>query len=49
MRPRKVREEREAVKGSVMVWRPWQLKQLGISEGCAVSMPSIQHFFRSIS
>lgn len=46
MRPLEAGEEREAIKGSVAVWRPWQLKQLELLEGCAVSAPSCQHFFQ---
>ncbi|GCE06749.1 helix-turn-helix domain-containing protein [Dictyobacter aurantiacus] len=33
---------REAVKGSVTVWRPWQIKQFELFQGVAVSTPSRQ-------
>ncbi|QBD75440.1 AraC family transcriptional regulator [Ktedonosporobacter rubrisoli] len=46
MEPLEARERREAVNGSVTVWRPWQLKQLDLSEGRAVTTPSIRHFFQ---
>ena len=46
MKPHEAREKREAVKGRVKVWRPWQLKQLELLEGSAVSSPSCQHFFQ---
>lgn len=44
MRPLEAREGHEAVNGSVTVWRPWQLKQLELFEGRAVSLPSRQYF-----
>ena len=37
---------RETVNGSFAVWRPWQLKQLDLSEGRAITTPSIRHFFQ---
>ena len=43
MRPLEAREGREAAKGSVTVWRPWQLKPLELLQGVAVSLPSRQH------
>jgi hypothetical protein len=43
MRHLEAREGREAVKGGVKVWRPWQLKQIELLQGVAVSMPSRQH------
>jgi AraC-like DNA-binding protein len=39
-----VREELDAVKDSVKVWRPWQLKQFELCQGVAVSTPSRQFF-----
>ncbi|GHO95628.1 AraC family transcriptional regulator [Reticulibacter mediterranei] len=42
MRLLKARAGREAVKGSITVWRPWQLKQLELFQGVAVSTPSHQ-------
>ena len=44
MRPLKAREEREVVKGSFTVWRPWQLKPLELCQGIAVSTPARQFF-----
>src|SRR5581483_2485217 len=44
MRPLKVGERREAVKGSVTVWRPWQFNPLELFQGVAVSAVSWQHF-----
>src|SRR5579884_2795277 len=44
MRPPEARAGREAVKGSVTVWRPWQLKQLELCQAVAVSHPSYQQF-----
>lgn len=44
MRPLKAREEREVVKGSITVWRPWHLKPLELSQGVAVSTPAHQFF-----
>jgi AraC-like DNA-binding protein len=44
MRPLEAREGREAVIGSVTVWRPWQLNQLELFQGVAVSTPSRQYF-----
>jgi AraC-like DNA-binding protein len=35
---------RRSMKGSVQVWRPWQIKQLELCHGIAVSTPSIPHF-----
>jgi AraC-like DNA-binding protein len=32
-----------SIKGSLKVWRPWQLKQLELCQGVAVSTPSRQH------
>ena len=32
----------EAVKGSVTVWRPWQIKELELFQGVAISIPSTQ-------
>src|SRR5689334_18992543 len=46
MRSFEAREEREAIKGSVTVWRPWQLKQLELFQGMAVSTPSRQQFIQ---
>jgi AraC-like DNA-binding protein len=43
MEPLEAREGREAVKGSVTVWRPWQLKPFEIFQGVAVSAPPFQH------
>lgn len=43
-RPLEARAGHEAVKGSVTVWRPWQLKQLELMQGIAVSTPSRQQF-----
>src|SRR5690349_13754288 len=40
MRPLETRAGREAVKGSVTVWRPWQLKPLELCQAIAVSDPS---------
>lgn len=42
MRHLKARAAREAVKGSITVWRPWQLKQPELIQGVAVSTPSHQ-------
>ena len=36
------REEREAVKGSVTVWRPWQFKPLELFQAVTVSNPPCQ-------
>jgi AraC-like DNA-binding protein len=44
MRPFDTRAEREAVKGSVTVWRPWQLKALELCQAVAVSEPSRQQW-----
>ncbi len=44
MRPLNAKEEREVVKGSFTVWRPWQLKPLELSQGIAVSTPARQFF-----
>ncbi len=38
------REGCEAVKSSVTVWRPWQLKQFELLQGIAISTPSRQQF-----
>jgi AraC-like DNA-binding protein len=43
MRPLEARERREAIKGSVTVWRPWQLKDLELFHVVAASIPSCQH------
>jgi AraC-like DNA-binding protein len=43
MRPLEARAGGEAVKGSVTVWRPWQLKELELFQGVAVSAPPFQH------
>jgi len=40
MRPLETRAGREAVKGSITVWRPWQLKPLELCQAIAVSDPS---------
>ena len=37
------REERKTVKGSVRMWRPWQLKQFELCQGVAVSTPYRQY------
>jgi AraC-like DNA-binding protein len=42
MRSLEARERREAVNGSVTVWRPWQLKPLELVQGVAVSHPPCQ-------
>jgi len=42
-RPLEARAGHEAVKGSVTVWRPWQIKPLELLQGVAVSIPSRQH------
>ena len=44
MRPLEARTGREAIKGSVTVWRPWQLKPLELFQGVAISIPSCQRF-----
>lgn len=36
----------EAVEGNLKVWRPWQLKQLELFQGIAVTTPSSRHFFQ---
>ncbi len=46
MRSLEARAEREAVKGSVTVWRPWQLKQFELSQGVAVFSPSRQRLIQ---
>jgi len=43
MRPLEARAGHEAVNGSVTVWRPWQLKELELFQGVAVSAPPFQH------
>src|SRR4051812_31063524 len=40
MRSLETREGREAVKGRVTVWRPWQIEQFELCQGVAVSTPS---------
>jgi AraC-like DNA-binding protein len=42
MRSLDARAGREAIKGSVTVWRPWHLKQLELFQGVAVSTPPRQ-------
>jgi AraC-like DNA-binding protein len=44
MKSLEARAGREAVKGSVTVWHPWQLKHLELLQGAAFSAPSYQHF-----
>jgi AraC-like DNA-binding protein len=44
MEPLEAREGREAIKDSRKVWRPWQLNQLELLQGVAVSFPSYQRF-----
>ena len=43
MRSLEARAGREAVKGSVTVWRPWQLKQFELFQGVTLSTPARQH------
>lgn len=42
MRPLEARAGREAVKGSVTVWRPWQLKPLELFQAVSASNPLCQ-------
>lgn len=44
MKSLEARTGREAVNGSAKLWRPWQIKQLELFEGRAVSTPSRQYF-----
>jgi AraC-like DNA-binding protein len=44
MKTLEARAGRKAVKDSVTVWRPWQLKQFELFQGAAFSAPSYQHF-----
>jgi len=46
MRSLEAKAGHEATKGSVTVWRPWQFKQLELSQGVAVSAPSRQRFIQ---
>jgi AraC-like DNA-binding protein len=43
IRSLEAREKCETVKGSVTVWRPWQIKQLELFQSVAVSTPPRQH------
>ena len=42
MKSLEARAGHEAVKGSVTVWRPWQLKEIELFQGVAISTPSQQ-------
>lgn len=46
MRSHEARAKCEVAGGSVTVWRPWQLKQLELSQGVAISTPSRQRLIQ---
>jgi hypothetical protein len=46
MEPLEALEGLEAGKDRARAWRPWQIKQLELFQGIAISTPSRRHFAR---